>query len=298
MDNRQKEIYKVTLIGSVFNFVVQVIKIAAGILGHSAAMIADAVHSLSDFVTDIIVLVFVKISGKPQDKDHDYGHGKYETLATAMIGVILVFVGLGIMWNGLTSVWTFLKGEPLVEPGMLALIAALVSLLIKEILYRYTVWAGKRIDSQSVVANAWHHRSDALSSIGTAVGIGGAILLGPSWRVLDPVAAVVVSIFIIKVAFELIGPTVDELMEKSLPDDVEDEIIAAVTSVPGVYDPHNLRTRKIGNASAVTVHVRMDGNLTVNQSHELTRAIESSVRSLLGPNTFVSVHVEPVKQSC
>ncbi len=298
MDNRQKEIYKVTIIGSVCNFLLLVFKFAAGILGHSAAMIADAVHSLSDFVTDIIVLVFVKISGKPQDKDHDYGHGKYETLATAMIGVILVFVGLGIMWNGLTSVWTFLKGEPLVEPGMLALIAALVSLLIKEILYRYTVWAGKRIDSQSVVANAWHHRSDALSSIGTAVGIGGAILLGPSWRVLDPVAAVVVSIFIIKVAFELIGPTVDELMEKSLPDDVEDEIIAAVTSVPGVYDPHNLRTRKIGNASAVTVHVRMDGNLTVNQSHELTRAIESSVRSLLGPNTFVSVHVEPVKQSC
>ncbi len=295
MKNRQSEIYKVTIIGSICNFLLLVFKFVAGILGHSAAMIADAVHSLSDFVTDIIVLVFVRISGKPQDKDHDYGHGKYETLATAMIGVILVSVGFGIMWNGLTSVWAFLKGETLGEPGILALVAALVSLLVKEILYRYTIWVGKRVDSQSVVANAWHHRSDAFSSVGTAVGIGGAILLGPSWRVLDPLAAVIVSIFIIKVALELIIPTVDELMEKSLPEDVEDEIIKTVLSVPGVSDPHNLRTRKIGNASAVSVHVRMDGNLTVSESHILTRSIEKGIRDLLGPDTFVSIHVEPVK---
>ncbi len=296
MNNRQKEIYKATIIGGIVNFLLLAFKFAAGILGHSAAMIADAVHSLSDFVTDIIVLVFVRISGKPQDKDHDYGHGKYETLATALIGAILVFVGLGIAWNGLTSIWSFIKGESLGEPGMLALVAALVSIVLKEVLYRYTVWVGKRVDSQSVVANAWHHRSDALSSIGTAVGIGGAILLGPSWRVLDPVAAVIVSVFIIKVAFELIGPTIDELLEKSLPDDVEDEILKAVTSVDGVRDPHNLRTRKIGNACAVTVHVRMDGDLTVNQSHALTRTIESRIREILGQGTFVSVHVEPVKQ--
>ncbi len=293
--NRQHEIYKVTIIGSICNFLLLVFKFVAGILGHSAAMIADAVHSLSDFVTDIIVLVFVRISGKPQDKDHDYGHGKYETLATALIGIILVFVGLGIMWNGLTSVWAFVKGEPLGEPGLLALIAALVSIVLKEILYRCTVWVGKRVDSQSVVANAWHHRSDAFSSIGTAVGIGGAILLGPSWRVLDPLAAIIVSIFIIKVAFELIGPCFDELMEKSLPEDVENEIEQAVVAVPGVSDPHNLRTRKIGNTYAVNVHVRMDGNLTVSQSHEITRTIESRIRALLGPNTFVSVHVEPLK---
>ncbi len=293
--NRQKDIYKVTIIGSVCNFLLLIFKFVAGILGQSAAMIADAVHSLSDFVTDIIVLVFVRISGKPQDKDHDYGHGKYETLATALIGVILVFVGLGIMWNGLTSIWTFIKGEPLNEPGILALIAAVVSIVLKEILYRYTVWVGKRVGSQSVVANAWHHRSDAFSSVGTAVGVGGAILLGPSWRVLDPIAAVVVSIFIIKVAHDLIGPCIDELMEKSLPDDVEDEIVRAVTDIPGVFDPHNLRTRKIGNAYAVTVHVRMDGNLTVSQSHEITKSIESAIRGILGSGTFVSVHVEPVK---
>ncbi len=295
MENRQKEIYRATIIGSACNFLLLVFKFVAGILGSSAAMIADAVHSLSDFATDIIVLVFVRISGKPQDKDHDYGHGKYETLATALIGVILVFVGLGIMWNGLTSVWTFIKGEPLEEPGMLALIAALVSIALKEALYRYTVWVGRRVDSQSVVANAWHHRSDAFSSVGTAVGIAGAILLGPSWRVLDPVAAVVVSIFIVKVAVELIGPTVDELMEKSLPDEVEDEILKAVIGVSGVYDPHNLRTRKIGNAHAVSIHVRMDGNLTVNESHALTRTIESRIRDHLGSDTFVSVHVEPIK---
>ncbi len=294
-NTRQSSIYKVTIIGSICNFLLLVFKFLAGFLGHSSAMIADAVHSLSDFVTDIIVLVFVKISGKPQDKDHDYGHGKYETLATALIGVILVFVGLGIMWNGLTSIWAFLKGEPLGEPGILALVAALVSIVLKEILYRYTALVGKRVDSQSVVANAWHHRSDAFSSVGTAVGIGGAILLGPSWRVLDPLAAVIVSVFIIKVAVELIVPCIDELLEKSLPEEVEDEILKVVLSVPGVSDPHNLRTRKIGNARAVTVHVRMDGNLTVNQSHELTRTIETGIRGILGQNTFVSVHVEPVK---
>ncbi len=294
-EKRQKEIYKVTIAGSVCNFLLLAFKFIAGILGHSAAMTADAVHSLSDFVTDIIVLVFVRISGKPQDHDHDYGHGKYETLATAIIGVILAFVGFGIMWNGLSSVWAYLNGRQLEEPGLLALAAAVISILVKEILYRYTVSAGGKVGSQSVVANAWHHRSDAFSSIGTAVGIGGAILLGPSWRVLDPLAAVVVSFFIIKVAYELIIPCVDELMEKSLPDDVKRQIEQVLVDVPGVADPHNLRTRKIGNGYAVNVHVRMDGNLTVNQSHEITRTIEEKIRLVLGRNTFVSVHVEPIK---
>ncbi len=201
---RESGIYRVTLIGSVVNLLLLVFKFVAGVCGHSAAMLADAVHSLSDFVTDIIVIVFVRISSKPEDEGHDYGHGKYETLATAIIGLILLFVGFGILWNGATSIWNFWQGGELQEPGMLALWAALVSILFKELLYQYTAFKGRKLNSQAVVANAWHHRSDALSSIGTAVGIGGAILLGDRWLILDPLAAVVVSFFIMKVAIQLL----------------------------------------------------------------------------------------------
>lgn len=189
---REKGIYKVTLWGSFANFLLVIFKFLAGIAGHSAAMMADAVHSLSDFVTDVVVILFVRISNKPQDKGHDYGHGKYETLATALIGVALLGVSCGILWNGAGEILAFMRGEQLRAPGVLALIAALVSILLKEILYQYTVRMGRKYNSQAVIANAWHHRSDALSSIGTASGIGGAILLGPHWVVLDPIAAVIV----------------------------------------------------------------------------------------------------------
>lgn len=293
---REKEIYKVTIAGSVVNFLLLVFKFAAGILGHSAAMLADAVHSLSDFVTDVIVIVFVRISNKPQDKGHDYGHGKYETLATAIIGLLLLIVGFGILWNGATSIYTFLRGGKLEEPGMVALIAAVVSIVLKEILYRYTVAKGKKLNSQAVVANAWHHRSDVLSSVGTAVGIGGAILLGEHWRVLDPIAAVIVSFFIMKVAVQLLIPCVDELLEKSLPDEVEKEIEQALLSFPGVSEPHHLRTRRIGSYCAIEVHVRMDGQITLEEAHNTATAIEHKLKKMFGEGTLINIHVEPKKE--
>lgn len=293
--SREREIYKITLIGSVVNFLLLAFKFVAGIAGHSAAMLADAVHSLSDFVTDIVVIVFVRISNKPQDKEHDFGHGKYETLATAIIGLLLAGVGFGILWNGASSIWAFLRGEPLGEPGMVALVAALVSIVSKEVLYQYTVIKGKRLNSQAVIANAWHHRSDALSSIGTALGIGGAILLGEDWRVLDPVAAVIVSFFIIKVAFQLLVPCVEELLEKSLPDEMEKEIEQTLLSFPGVSEPHHLRTRRIGSYCAIEVHVRMDGYITLHESHETATAIEHKLKEIFGQGTLVTIHVEPKK---
>lgn len=293
---REKEIYKVTIAGSVVNFLLLVFKFAAGILGHSAAMLADAVHSLSDFVTDVIVIVFVRISNKPQDKGHDYGHGKYETLATAIIGLLLLIVGFGILWNGATSIYTFLRGGKLEEPGMVALVAAVVSIVLKEILYRYTVAKGKKLNSQAVVANAWHHRSDVLSSVGTAVGIGGAILLGEHWRVLDPIAAVIVSFFIMKVAVQLLIPCVDELLEKSLPDEVEKEIEQALLSFPGVSEPHHLRTRRIGSYCAIEVHVRMDGQITLEEAHNTATAIEHKLKEMFGEGTLINIHVEPKKE--
>ena len=293
--SREKGIYKVTIVGSIVNFLLLVFKFFAGIAGHSAALLADAVHSLSDFITDIVVIVFVRIAGKPEDKGHDYGHGKYETLATAIIGLLLLCVGFGIFWNGASSIYTFLRGGQLESPGVVALVAALVSIVSKEILYQYTVIQGKKLNSQAVIANAWHHRSDALSSIGTAIGIGGAILLGDHWRVLDPVAAVVVSFFIMKVSVRLLIPCVDELLEKSLPEDVEKEIEQTVLSFPGVSQPHHLRTRRIGNYYAIELHVRMDGKITLEEAHSTATAIENKLKEMFGKGTHVGIHVEPTK---
>lgn len=293
---RARSIYRVTIIGSIGNLILVIFKFIAGIVGRSDAMIADAVHSLSDLATDIIVIFFVHISAKPQDKDHDFGHGKYETLATAVIGLILFAVGLGVLWKGAAEVWQWYNGVEIESPGLLALIAALVSIAVKEIIYRYTVRRGRQLDSQAVIANAWHHRSDALSSIGTTIGIGGAIFLGSKWSVLDPLAAIVVSIFIMRTAYRLIKPCIEELTEKSLPENVEKEIQDALIEVMADCHPHNMRTRRIGNKKAVDVHVHMDGDLTVRQSHEVTKIMEERIRALLGPDTFIYIHVEPSKQ--
>ena len=297
LTEREKAIYQVTWAGSFVNFLLVIFKFIAGILGHSAAMIADAVHSLSDFATDIVVLIFTRISNKPQDKNHDYGHGKYETLATAIIGIVLFAVGASICWNGLQAIQTVWQGGRLPAPGMLAFAGAIISIVSKELIYRYTIHVGRKINSSAVIANAWHHRSDAFSSIGTAAGIGGAILLGDHWRVLDPVAAVIVSFFIMKVAVQLLIPCVDELLEKSLPVEVEDEILKTILSFPGISSPHHLRTRRIGSYCAIEVHVRMDGSISLEEAHETATAVENKLKRQFGKGTLVSIHVEPVKKS-
>ena len=294
-ESRQKSIYKVTWIGSLVNFLLLAFKFAAGILGHSAALVADAVHSLSDFATDIIVIVFVRISGKPEDEDHKYGHGKYETLATAAIGLILFAVGIGILVNGATSVGDFLKGKVLPAPSIVALIVAAFSIISKEILYRYTINEGKKLNSQAVIANAWHHRSDAFSSIGTLIGIGGAIFLGEKWRILDPIAAIVVSGFIMKVATDLLKPCIDELLESSLPAETEQKILELITSFPEVSSPHHLRTRRVGNHFAIEVHIRMDGQTTLEMAHHTATLIERRIKEEFGPETHIGIHMEPVK---
>ena len=297
LTEREKASYQVTWAGSFVNFLLVVFKFIAGILGHSAAMIADAVHSLSDFATDIVVLIFTRISNKPQDKSHDYGHGKYETLATAIIGIVLFAVGAGICWNGLRAIQTVWQGGHLPAPGMLAFAGAIISIISKELIYRYTIHVVRRINSSAVIANAWHHRSDAFSSIGTAIGIGGAILLGESWSVLDPIAAVVVSFFIMKVSVQLLKPCVDELTEKSLPDETEKEICLITENTPGVSAIHNLRTRRIGNHYAIEMHVRMDGHLTLYEAHAKASVIENKLKEKYGNETHVGIHVEPVKSA-
>ena len=292
--NREREVYKVTIVGSIVNFILVIFKFTAGILGHSAAMIADAIHSLSDFVTDIIVIIFVRIANKPQDNNHDYGHGKYETLATALIGLILIFVGFGVLWNGSSKIIQVIKGETIETPGAIAFWAAIISIILKEVIYRYSVIIGKKINSKVVIANAWHHRSDAFSSFGTAIGVGGAILLGKEWSVLDPIAAVIVSLFIMKIAIDILKPCIEELLEKSLPDDVEKEIEEIVTSFNGVKEPHNLRTRRIGNNIAIEIHIRMNGDLSLTESHSITCDIEEKLKKQYGKDTHIGIHIEPL----
>lgn len=291
---REKRIYRVTLMGSVVNVILLVFKFIAGILGGSAAMIADAVHSLSDFLTDIVVIAFVRISSKPEDEDHDYGHGKYETLATSIIGLALLMVGLYIFYNGARQIWDVMHGAEIEQPGLVALIAAIVSILLKEWTYRFTVSVGKKVESQAVIANAWHHRSDALSSIGTAIGIGGAILLGKGWAVLDPVAALVVSVFIVKTALGLLSTSSGELLEKSLPKEVEKKIVDIVESEPEVSEVHHLCTRRIGSNIAIEMHIRMPGEISLKDSHTRASDIERMLRQHFGEHTHINLHVEPL----
>ena len=293
--SREKEIYKVTLIGSAGNAALLTFKFIAGVMGNSSAMIADAVHSLSDFVTDLLVLVFVSISAKPQDQSHDYGHGKFETIASFLIGLALVAAATGIVVSGSTKLWDWWCGEQLESPGWIALWAALLSILIKELLYQYTARKGKALDSQVMVANAWHHRSDALSSIGAAIGIGGAIWLGQRWTVLDPLASIVVGLMLVKVAYELLKTSVGELTERSLPEETEQEIVEIIQSFDDVQEPHNLRTRRIGNRIAIEAHVRMDGQLPLSVVHERATSIERKLKERFGQKTHVTLHMEPVK---
>ncbi|MGN0068455.1 MAG: cation diffusion facilitator family transporter [Prevotella sp.] len=293
--SRERRIYKVTLMGSAVNMVLLLLKFVAGIVGSSAAMIADAVHSLSDFITDVVVIAFVRISNKPQDKNHDYGHGKYETLATTVIALALLGVGVLIFYNSAVAMARAYAGEPLPVPGKIALAAALLSIGLKEWAYRFTERTGREVDSNAVIANAWHHRSDALSSIGTALGIGGAIVLGEKWAVLDPIAALVVSVFIVRTALLLMRQSVGELLDRSLPDDVEQEIVDIATREPQVSGVHHLCTRRMGNRYAIEMHVRMPGDITLYEAHLHASRVESMLRERFGEHTHLNVHVEPVK---
>ena len=293
---RDKKVYRVTLLGSVVNLLLLVFKFVAGVLGHSAAMIADAVHSLSDFVTDLIVIVFVKISSKPEDADHAYGHGKYETLASCIIGLALIVVGVMMGYNATVKIVDVVRnGTELASPGIIALAASVLSIVLKEWMFHITRKVAREVDSPAVEANAWHHRSDALSSVGTAIGIGGAVLLGSKWAVLDPIAALVVSVFIVVQAAKILSDAIGQLMEKSLPRDVEQRICEIVYEEEGTSDIHHLRTRKIGSQISIELHVRMNGYLTLREVHDKSIAIEKRLRAAFGDSTYINLHVEPLK---
>ena len=297
MQTREKEIRKITFIGAVVNIILTAFKIVAGVLGRSAAMVADGVHSLSDLLSDVVVLVFTHISSKGRDRDHSFGHGKFETLATLIVSLILVVVGGKLMAGGVENIIGVMNGETIPVPGLIALWAALASIIAKEILYWVTVRVGRKENSPVVIANAWHHRSDALSSIGALAGIGGAILLGEKWTILDPIASCCISIAIIVVAVKMALPSLSELLETSLPEAIEKDIVQTAASVPGVDDIHNLQTRRNGISFIIDAHVVVDPTISVVQAHDIATAVEDSLRSKYGPETQISIHIEPGREA-
>jgi len=292
-NHREKQIAKVTLVGSMVNLILTIFKIIAGILGMSAAMIADGIHSASDLLSDIVVLIFVHISSKDVDKDHDFGHGKFETLATLIVSVMLLVVGVNLMTSGIKSISSILKGNSVASPGFIALIAAVISILSKEYLYRYTVREAKKLNSPVMVANAWHHRSDAFSSIGSFVGIGGAMLLGNKWSLLDPLTGCIISIMILWMAVKMAIPAINDLTESSLPDDVENEIIRIAGDVEGVRNVHSLKTRRNGPIIIMEAHIVVDPCLSLISAHDIATNVEDSIREKFGKDTQISIHLEP-----
>ena len=297
MEGREREIRKVTLWGAAVNITLTIAKLLAGVYGRSAAMVADGVHSLSDLLTDAIVLIFTHISSKGKDRDHSFGHGKFETMATLIISVILIVVGAKLMEGGIRSIVDVANGKDLQKPGYIALIAAIVSIVLKELLYHWTAKVGKSTNSPAVTANAWHHRSDALSSVGSLIGIGGAIILGQKWTILDPVASCGISIAIIVVAVKMAIPSLNELLEASLPETIENEIIATASSVKGVKDIHNLKTRRNGISAIIDAHIVVDPSISVTEAHDIATEVEDALSRKFGNETQVSIHIEPDKNS-
>lgn len=290
---RHRKANRVTIIGSIWNLVLSIIKLVAGIVGNSQAMIADAIHSLSDLGTDVAVLIGLYLASRPGDKSHNYGHGKYETFATLIVSITLVSVGIGIGLKGITSIIDFSKGTVLETPGFLAVGAALISIVIKEGLFRYTVAAGKKLNSSALVANAYHHRSDAYSSIGTGIGITSAVLLGQKWVILDPIAAIIVSLLLLKEAIHIGYTSINDLLEASIPEEECEKIIDIARATDGVIDPHSLRTRRIGSTVALDLHIRVDAETTVCKGHSIAHDVEAGIFEEFGHDVICSIHVEP-----
>ena len=291
--DREKKAARVTWVGFFTNLILSAAKIVAGVVGRSSAMVADGIHSLSDFVTDFIVIIFIKISSKNEDSDHPYGHGKFETFATMLISFALFIVAIGIFYSGSVKIYEVLNGRTIERPTYLALIMAAVSIVVKEVLYWYTIIIGRKIESPAVIANGWHHRSDAFSSIGTLIGISGAMFLGERWRILDPITSVIVGIFIIGVAYKLARPSIQELLEMSLPQEIERNIEQKIQATPGVITFHHLRTRKNGNAFIIDMHIKVDARSSIVEAHDIATHVENNLKAAFGKHTQVNVHIEP-----
>lgn len=286
-------IRKVTMVGFWINAALVIIKLFFGYWGHSDALVADGYHSFSDFITDFMVLYFVGVAYKKADSSHPYGHGKYETIGSFFIAIVLMLVAVGIGWGGITSIIGALNGHEIPRPDVWTIVVAGVSIAAKEFCYRYTMVYARKIGSSALKANAWHHRTDAISSVATIVGVSLAYALGDSWRIMDPIASIVIAVFIGISAIQIAKPSIGELLEVSLPIAQINNINNIIRSVNGVRRVHNLRARRNGHAIIVDVNVHVDPDITIREGHAIATDVEEGLRESYGHNIIIYVHVEP-----
>jgi cation diffusion facilitator family transporter len=284
---RYREMKKVTLIGSVIDLLLGIFKILVGWLASSQSLIADGVHSLSDLATDFVVLYAAKHGSREADEDHPYGHGRIETLATAGLGVALILVAIGIAWDAIERLF---EPERLFQPGIWALVVALLSVVLKEWIFQYTMRVAKRVRSPMLEANAWHSRSDAISSIVVVIGIGGTML---GLNYLDAIAAVGVALMVAKIGWDLGWESLHELADRALEEERVEKIRTAILAVDGVRHLHLLRSRKVGHEALVDVHVQVDPWLSVSEGHMIAIAVEEAAKASLDEVSDVTVHIDP-----
>jgi len=287
LDKRYREVRKVTLVGAVVDLLLGVVKIVVGVAAGSQALVADGVHSLSDLATDFLVLFAAKHSHRAADAEHPYGHGRIETVATVVLGAALIVVALGISYD---SVRRILEPELLMNPGVLALVVALVSVLSKEAIYQYTARAARRLRSNMLHANAWHSRSDAISSIVVAIGVGGAML---GYPYLDAIAAVAVALMIAKIGWDLLWKSLQELIDTSLDDEEVEAIRKHIIGVHGVQALHMLRTRRSGADALIDVHILVDPALSVSEGHQIGEQVRTVLIDQIEDISDVTVHIDP-----
>lgn len=293
MQTRDQQISRITWLGMAINALLTLFKMVAGIVGRSSAMVADAIHSLSDFISDIVILIFLKISCQGRDHNHKFGHGKFETMATFILSIILIIVAAEILSHGIQNINAVLHGEVIARPTKIALIAAIISIVGKEFCYQITAHVGHKVNSPAVIANAWHHRSDALSSVGSLIGIGGAMWLGEKWVILDPIMGCCISIAIFVVAIKMALPAMKELLDIALPEETEKEIIAAAAAVEGVKDVHNLKTHRNGPSVIIEAHVVVNHKQTIVEAHAIATEVEQRLTAMFGKQTQINIHIEP-----
>lgn len=288
------EIRRVTVGGALINAAQGAIKIAAGLWGNSQALIADGVHSLSDLATDAAVLIGARFWLRPADKKHPHGYAKIESVITLFIGLALASVAASLAAHGIRELRDFIDGAAIEPPSWIALVAALASIAVKEWLYRWTARVGRRVHSSAVIANAWHHRSDAFSSIPAAIAVAASLLFGPRYAFLDPVGAIVVASLILYAAWKVAWPALATLTDEGLSEDRHAELVAFVLSLPGVRFTHRVRTRLLGRDSvAMDLHLHVDGDLTVREGHRLAHVVRARLRERFPELVDIMIHVEP-----
>ncbi|MBB6275842.1 cation diffusion facilitator family transporter [Porphyromonas circumdentaria] len=294
---RKKKILKVSIISLLSNTLLTILKFVAGILGNSSALIADAANSLSDLITDIVLIVLVPLSCRPSNKRHKYGHGKYETLASAIIGMAMIVLGISLLVDAINTVKDVIHHQQVITlPHSIALVIALFSIAFKLSLFIYTKKKSDQLSSSSLRAKAFDHRNDVFTSLAVLIGVAAAMLFDDQWAILEPIAAGFVSLIISYTGVTVLVPALEELLEKSIPEYEEKNICAILDEEPAILSYHKLYTRRIGTRYAIEVDIRVKGSMSVRAAHDVTQELEDRLRLCFGPQTHIIIHVEPQEE--